>query len=48
MIEKHCKIAKMAGEGIISSTKREALKSVDAVEGLLEKNKKTIDQRRRI
>jgi len=37
VIEKHCEIAKMAGERIISSTKKEAFKSVDAVERLLKK-----------
>jgi len=39
VIEKHCKIAKMAGERIISSTKKEAFKSVGAVERLLKKLK---------
>jgi len=39
VIEKHCEIAKMAGERIISSTKKEAFKSVDAVERLLKKLK---------
>jgi alcohol dehydrogenase class IV len=39
VIEKHCEIAKMAGERIMSSTKKEAFKSVGAVERLLEKLK---------
>jgi len=39
VIEKHCEIAKMAGERIMSSTKKEAFKSVDVVERLLKKLK---------
>ncbi len=39
VIEKHCEIAKMAGERIISSIKKEAFKGVDAVERLLKKLK---------
>ncbi len=37
VMEKHCEIAKMAGESVVSSTKKEAFKSVGAVERLLKK-----------